>query len=95
MKPYTTFDEDLKEKLKDPEFKRSYEREWHKLRLGHRIHQLREKLGLTQKEFAKRLKTSQGAITRMESGEYASYNLRTLQKIAFVTGARLDIRLHL
>jgi DNA-binding transcriptional regulator YiaG len=95
MKPYTTFDEDLRERLKNPEFKRSFQREFFKLRLGYQIHKLREKSGLTQVELARRLKTSQGAVTRLESGNYTSYSLSTLQKIAFVTGATLDIRLHL
>ena len=95
MENDTTFRKDLEAKLTDKEFKKGYERELRKLRLGHQIASVRKKLGLTQKELAKRLRTSQGAITRIESGEYTGHSLHTLEKIALVTGARLDIHLHL
>lgn len=95
MKNYTTFKKDLGAKLADKKFKKRYEGELRKLRLGYQIAALRKKRGLTQKELAHRLKTSQGAITRIESGEYTGYSLHTLEKIAIATGARLDIHLHL
>lgn len=95
MGNYTTFKKDLEAKLTDGEFKKRYERELRKLRLGHQIASVRKRLGLTQKELAKRLRTSQGAITRIENGEYTGYSLHTLEKIALATGARLDIHLHL
>lgn len=95
MKPYITFKEDLKMQLTDKEFKKCYERELRKLRLSMQIAEVRKRLGLTQKEFAKRLRTSQGAIARIESGQYTGYSLHTLEKIALATGARLDIRLRL
>lgn len=94
MGNYTTLKKDLEARLTDKDFKKGYERELRKLRLGSQIAGVRKKLGLTQKELAHRLRTSQGAITRIESGEYTGYSLHTLEKIAIATGARLDIRLH-
>ena len=95
MRKYTTFESDLAAQLGDREFKKLYEGELRKLRLGRQIAGVRKKLGLTQKELAHRLRTSQGAITRIESGEYTGHSLHTLEKIALATGARLDIHLHL
>lgn len=95
MAQYLTFRKDLEEQLKDPEFKKGYLHELRKLRLGLQIAGVRKKLGITQKELARRLRTSQGAITRMESGDYTSYTVHSLEKIAFATGAKLDIRLYL
>ena len=95
MTKYTTFREDLKEQLDDRAFRKYYKHELQKLRLGKQIADVRTKRGLTQKAMAKLLKTSQGAGTRLESGAYAGYSLRTLEKIAAATGAQLDIHLHL
>jgi repressor LexA len=38
-------------------------------RLGRRIREVRRRLGLTQTEFAERLKTTQGSVSRWESGD--------------------------
>jgi len=93
MGKYMTFREDLKESLDDKDFRKYYEHELQRLRLGKQIAAIRAKRGMTQKELAKRLKTSQGAVTRLESGAYTGYSLRTLERIAAATGAHLDIHL--
>jgi transcriptional regulator with XRE-family HTH domain len=36
--------------------------------------------------------TSQQAISRLESGEYEGFTLKTLEKIAEVTGTRVEIK---
>ncbi len=95
MKKYRTLKDILTKKLKDPEFKKFYEEEGGKLELGYKIVQARHKAGLTQKALAKKINTSQAAIARIERGDYLGYSLRTLEKVALATGARLDIQLHL
>jgi len=90
-KQLLTLDEVLTKKLKDKEFKRYYEEELKNLHLGLKIARLREKHGLTQKELAKRSHTSQSAIARTEKGDYLSYSLRTLGKIAVATGSKLEV----
>ncbi len=85
------FREFLNEELKDKEFRKYYEEEGRKLGIGLKISKLREKLGLTQKQLAEKIKTSQAVISRLESGDYWQCSLRTLEKIAMATGTRLDI----
>jgi UDP-N-acetylglucosamine 1-carboxyvinyltransferase len=50
-------------------------------RLGFLIKNLREKKGLTQKEFANRLSTSQSAVARMEAGRQ-NFTTKELEKIS-------------
>jgi DNA-binding XRE family transcriptional regulator len=86
-----TFQERLREDLKDPEFRKYFEEERQALALAMKIARLREKKGLSQKELAKLMGTSQQAISRIESGEYEGFSLKTLEKIAEATGTRLKI----
>lgn len=88
---FRTFQERLREDLKDPEFRRHFEEERRALALSLKIARLREKKGLTQAELARLMGTSQQAISRIESGEYEGFSLKTLEKIAEATGTRLKI----
>ena len=86
-----TFRSRLREDLKDREFRAHYGEERRALQLAMRIAKLREKKGLTQAQLAKLMGTSQQAISRIESGEYDGFTLKTLEKIAEATGTRLKI----
>jgi DNA-binding XRE family transcriptional regulator len=86
-----TFQSRLREDLKDPEFRMHYAEERRALQLAMKIAKLREKKGLTQAKFAKLMGTSQQAVSRIESGEYEGFTLKTLEKIAEATGTRLKI----
>jgi DNA-binding XRE family transcriptional regulator len=86
-----TFQNRLREDLKDPEFKAHYQKERQALNLAMKIAKLREKKGLSQQQLAKLMGTSQQAISRIESGEYEGFTLKTLEKIAEATGTRVKI----
>jgi len=86
-----TFQSRLQEDIKDPEFKAHYEEEKQALMLAIKIVELREKKGLSQQQLAKLMGTSQQAISRIESGEYEGFTLKTLEKIAEATGMRVNI----
>jgi DNA-binding XRE family transcriptional regulator len=86
-----TFRGRLREDLKDPEFKAHYQEERQALNLAMKIAKLREKKGLSQQQMAKLMGTSQQAISRIESGEYEGFTLKTLEKIAEATGTRVKI----
>ena len=62
-------DIDLKEKLKDPEFRRLYELECAKVALAQKIAELREEKHLRQVDLAKKLGVSQQFISQIETGE--------------------------
>ena len=49
----------------------------------------RQELGLSQKDFAKKMRVSQGLVSRWEAGE-ANYTLSTLVKIASALGLELQ-----
>ena len=86
-----TFQSRLREDIKDSEFKAHYEEEKQALMLAIKIAELREKKGLSQQQLAKLMGTSQQAISRIESGEYEGFTLKTLEKIAGSTGMRVKI----
>ena len=86
-----TFKKRLSEDLKDPEFRAHYQEERQALMLAMKIAKLREKKGLSQQQMAKLMGTSQQAISRIESGDYEGFTLKTLQKIAEATGTRVKI----
>ena len=86
-----TFQSRLREDIKDPEFKAHYEEEKQALMLAIKIVELREKKGLSQQQLAKLMGTSQQAISRIESGEYEGFTLKTFEKIAESTGMRVKI----
>jgi DNA-binding XRE family transcriptional regulator len=85
------FSDWLKEKLRDPKFRKGYHEARTAVMLGYKIHQLREKLGLTQAELAKRMGTKQQAIARLERGDYEGFTLKTLERIAEATKTELVI----
>lgn len=90
MKMIRRFESRLKEEAKDPSFEALYLDVHEAIGIGIKIAQLREKLGLSQKELAKRMNTSQQAISRLENGS-GGYTLKTLRKIAKATGSRLEV----
>ena len=86
------FDDFAKRKLKDNQFRKYFEEEGKKLAIGYKIAQLREKLGITQKQLAEKIQTSQTVISRLESGDYWQCSLKTLEKIALATGTHLIVQ---
>jgi DNA-binding XRE family transcriptional regulator len=86
-----TFKSRLSEDLKDPEFRAHYQEERQALILAMKIAKLREKKGLSQQQLAKLMGTSQQAISRIESGDYEGFTLKTLEKIAEATDTRVKI----
>ena len=80
-----------KELLKDPEFKVQYEKMQPKFEAVAAIIEARIKRGLTQKALARKIKTKQSAIARVESGN-ANPSIGFLQKLAGALGKKLIIR---
>ena len=60
--------------------------------VGERIYAAREAAGLSQRELARRMGTSQAAIDRLESGGVAA-TLTTLQRVATALGLEVNVEL--
>lgn len=85
------FDDWLKAKLKDKNFRENYRQAKLAAEIAHAITELRRTLGLSQAELARRMGTKQQTVSRLESGDYEGYTLKTLQKIADATRTDLSI----
>ena len=87
------YDQLLKKELKNPEFKKEYDKLSEDFALASEVINFRKGLNMTQKELAKIAKTSQPAIARLESGNYKNLSLSFLNKIANALGAKTEIHL--
>jgi DNA-binding XRE family transcriptional regulator len=79
-----------KREKKSPGFKKAVLDELDNLKIGIQIKDLRLKNGMTQEEFAKKLKTTKSAISRLEN-HTESMRLSTLIKVANVFDKKLQI----
>lgn len=87
----TNFDRYLAEQMRDPKFAVRFERAGEAWDVALQIAALREQAGLSQKELARRLKTSQQQISRLESPDYEGHSLANLRRVAEVLHARVRV----
>ena len=87
----TNFDQYLEEQLQDPGFAARFEQAGEAWDVGLQIATLRRQAGLSQKELASLLKTSQQQISRLESASYEGHSLSMLRRVAEVLHARVRV----
>lgn len=87
----TNFDRHLEEQLRDPAFARRFEQAGEAWDVALQITALRQQAGLSQKELAQRLKTSQQQISRIESASYVGHSLSMLRRVAKVLKAKVRV----
>ncbi len=87
----TNFDLYLEEQLKDPGFAERFESAGEAWDVALQIVALRDKAGLSQKDLARKLKTSQQQISRLESPSYEGHSLSMLRRVARVLGATVRV----
>jgi transcriptional regulator with XRE-family HTH domain len=87
----TDFDRYLEEQLQDPAFAARFKRAGEAWDVALQITALRERAGLSQKQLATLLKTSQQQISRLESPGYEGHSLSTLRRVADALHARVRI----
>lgn len=85
-----TFDDHLKELMKNPKFRKEWEDSEAEYQLSCRLIEARFKKNLSQRELAKRVGTSQAAIARIE-GMNANPSLSLLKRIASALNTKLQI----
>ena len=61
------------------------------VRVARMIHDVRKEAGLTQKELAKLVGTTQSVISQLEDADYEGHSLSMLQRIATALHRRLKI----
>jgi transcriptional regulator with XRE-family HTH domain len=76
--------------MKDKVYRKEYEALEEEFALASAMIAARSRAGLTQEQLAKRMKTTQSTIARLESGR-AFPSGKTLQRFAKATGSRLRI----
>lgn len=86
----TTFNEFLKDKMKDPEFKAEYEALGPEFTIIQAIIDARKNSGLTQRQLAQKTGIAQADISKLENGN-ANPSLQTLQRLAAGMEMKLKI----
>ena len=87
----TNFDRYLEEQMQDPAFAARFRRAGEAWDVALQIAALRQQAGLSQRELARKLKTSQQQISRLESPDYEGHSLSQLRRVAKALHARVRV----
>ena len=91
MREKTNFDVYLDEQLKDKAFAARFEQAGEAWNIALQLAALRKGAGLSQKELARKLKTSQQQVSRMESPAYEGHSLSMLRRVAHALNAEVKV----
>lgn len=80
----------LQRDLKDHKFREAFEAHYLEAVIAEKMHELREKRHMTQKQLANRAGMAQNAVSRIEKGEN-SLTLRTVQRVAAALGYIVEV----
>jgi len=75
----------------DVQRKASLEQERVNAEVARTIYELREQAGLSQKELADRVKTTQSVISRLEDADYEGHSLSMLNRIAKALNQQVQV----
>jgi len=89
----TNFDSYLEEQLRDPDFAERFEKAGEAWDIAIQLAALREEQGLSQKELAQRVGTTQQQISRLESPSYEGHSLSMLRRVAEALGTHVHVTL--
>jgi len=87
----TNFDRYLKAQLEDQEVARRFKEAGQAWDVALQLAALRRQAGLSQKQLAQRVKTSQQQICRLESPGYEGHSLSMLRRVAEQLHARVRV----
>src|SRR5437667_12080725 len=87
----TNFDRYIEKQMKNPAFAVRFEQAGEAWDVALQFAALREQAGLSQKELAHRLKTTQQQISRLESPGYEGHSLSMLRRVARVLNAHVRV----
>jgi transcriptional regulator with XRE-family HTH domain len=89
----TNFDAYLQQQMEDPVFVERFRQAGAAWDIALQLAALRKRAGLSQKELARKLKTSQQQISRLESPGYEGHSLSMLRRVARVLHAEVRVEL--
>ena len=92
MKAARRFKDYLKGQLKNKEFRKSFDEEAVYADLALQVARIREEKGLSQKQLAELLRTSQQMISRLEDPRNKSFSLKTLIRLAHALGKEIRVK---
>lgn len=78
--------------MKEPSFRAEYERLKPEFALALALIKARNKAGMTQADVARKMRTTQSVVARIESGANPP-NLKTLERYAKAVGRRIEVKL--
>jgi len=78
--------------MKDPAFRAEYERLKPEYVLALALIKARTRAGMTQADVARKMRTTQSVVARIESGRTPP-NLKTLERYACAVGRRIELKL--
>ena len=87
----TNCDRHLDEQMKDAAFAVRFEQASEAWDVALQLAALRQQAGLSQEDLARRLKTSQQHISRLESPGYEGHSLADLRRVAHALKARVRV----
>ncbi len=93
MRQRTNSDLYFEKQLKDPDFRQKFRKAGKARDVAVQLSSLRKKSGMSQKEVAKRVRTSQQQISRLESPSYEGHSLSMLRRVADVLGATVLVEI--
>ena len=93
MNRKTNFDRYLEEQLKDPAFSERFQKAGKAWDVAVQLAALRRESGMSQKDLAEKVGTSQQQISRLESPSYEGHSLSMLRKVAEVLGANVQVKI--
>ena len=93
MRQRTNFDLYVEKQVKNPDFRGKSGKAGKAGDVAIQLASLRKKSGMSQKELAKRVRTSQQQISRLESPWYEGHSLSMLRRVADVLGATVLVEI--
>ena len=87
----TNFDLFLEKQLRDPDFAKRFKRAGEAWDVALQLTALRDQAGLSQTELARKLKTTQQQISRLESPSYEGHSLSMLRRVAHALNAQVRV----
>jgi transcriptional regulator with XRE-family HTH domain len=94
MKRKTNFDLYLEEQLKDKAFATRFKKAGDAWEVAMKLASLRKKSGLSQKELAEKVGTSQQQISRLESPCYEGHSLSMLRRVTEALGGTIHLEIY-